>query len=82
MTSDEIKTIESIAFALADGAKVIFPVAAPMISIIEDLVSAANLAGVVPTMISKEEQSAIAAGIAAGQASAVTSVKAHSNAAK
>lgn len=72
----KLEQVQSIAFALADGAAVVFPVAAPLIAGIEAIILAAEQAGIAPHELSAEQAQAIAAGMAAARASAVTSFKA------
>src|ERR1043165_7652090 len=71
------RLIQNMVFTLADGAAVIFPVSLPFIKIAEDAIKALEGAGISPTVISKEQAGAMAAGMAAARASAVVSYKAH-----
>lgn len=72
MTKEQIEKVVNVAFDLADGTKVIFPVIAPFVSAIESIVKAAMNHGVEPVVITPEQQAAIAAGMAAAKSSAVT----------
>ena len=72
MTRNKINQVQSIAFMLADGSAVAFPIIAPFVSAIEAIILAAENHGVVPVEMSVEQRNAIAAGMAAAKSSAVT----------
>ena len=67
--------IEGIALKLADGATVLFPEAAPFVAVLEMLLDVADEYGIVPHELSVGQAQAIAAGMAAARASAVTSYR-------
>lgn len=73
----KLEQVESIVFLLADGAAVAFPAIGPFVAIAEKLLEAADQHGVVPVEISAAQRDAIAAGMAAARASAVTTDRAH-----
>lgn len=59
------------------GAAIVFPVAAPFVAGIEAIIKAAEDIGIVPHELPAEQAQAIAAGMAAARASAVTGFRAH-----
>jgi len=67
--------IEGFALKLADGATVLFPEVAPFVAVLEMLLDVANEYGIVPHELPTEQAQAIAAGMAAARASAVTSYR-------
>lgn len=69
----DAKKVQRVVFALADGAAVVFPVAAPFVAIVEQFILAAEAAGLVAEEMSPEQATAMLAGMAAARASAVTS---------
>ena len=79
MTFDDAKKVQSIVFALADGASMVFPVAAPFVRFVEEMILHAEQNGITPLEISTEQQAAIAAGMAAARSSSVTEHMAHSS---
>ncbi len=74
MTVDDI---EGFALKLANGATVLFPEAKPFIAVLEMLLDVADEYGIIPHELPSEQAEAIAAGMAAARASAVTSFQAH-----
>ncbi len=74
MTVDDI---EGFALKLADGATVLFPEVKPFVAVLEMLLDVADEYGIIPHELSVEQGQAIAAGMAAARASAVTSYRAH-----
>ena len=79
MTRDQLDSIQSVAFGLADGVAVVFPVSPPFVAAIEAIVKAAEDHGIVPYEMSAEQAAAIAAGMAAHDASKLTEFKARRN---
>jgi len=77
MTKEQLESIESIVFKLADGAAVVYPAIGPFVAILEKLLDVANEHGIVPVELSVEQRASIAAGMAAAKASAVMSYRAH-----
>ena len=69
--------VQNMAFSLADGIAVVYPVSLPFIKIAEAAIRALDLAGIQPTVISTEQATAIQAGMAAARASAVVAYRAH-----
>jgi len=67
----DAKTVQSIIFALADGAAVLFPVAAVEIKLIEAAIKAAEGTGVTPLPVDAAQIASQAYGAAARAASAV-----------
>ena len=74
MTNEQIEAIESITLSLAGGVAVIYPPAAPIVAILRYWMHAGIDFGT-PYELSAEHAGAIAAGLAAAKASAVTSYK-------
>jgi hypothetical protein len=74
MTKERLESIQKIAFFMADGTAVFLPVIAPFVKSFESIFLAAVNHGVIPVEVSQEQLNSIGAGVAAGQASAVTSV--------
>lgn len=72
MTKDQIDSIKAIAFTLADGVAIVFPVTASVVAIVEKAVNLLEDAGLAPHELTPEQATAVAAGIAAVRASAVT----------
>lgn len=78
MTKDQLDSVKSIAFTLADGVAVVFPIAAPAIKIVEDVINTLETAGLASVVMTEEQATAIAAGMAAAKAAAVQEyVRAH-----
>jgi hypothetical protein len=69
----KVDQIKSVAFLLADGAAVAFPAIGPFVAIAEKLIEEADRLGIVPHELSAEQVAAIASGMAAARASAITS---------
>ncbi len=69
-------TIRYVTLVL-DGAAVVLPVIAPFVNILERLVEVAQEHGVIMTELPAAQAEAMAAGMAAARASAVTSFQAH-----
>ncbi len=68
--------IKSIALLLADGAAVAFPAIGPFVAIAGKLLDEADRLGIIPHELSVEQAGAIAAGMAAHDASLLTSDRA------
>jgi len=69
--------IEGVALKLANGATVLFPGARPFVAVLEMLLEVADEYGIFPHELPAEQAQAIAAGMAAARASAVTSYREH-----
>jgi hypothetical protein len=70
--------VESVVLTVAKGVALVFPASAPLVGALSALLGALDAAGVIPeatTAVNVEQVRAQAAGMAAAQASAVTSVK-------
>jgi len=76
MTSEQLSTVEGIVVTLANGAAYLYPPAAPLVTAIRMLLEAAEEHGILPTEVPSEQLAAIAAGMAAARASAITSDRA------
>jgi len=78
MTNEQIEAIESITLSLAGGVAVIYPPSAPVVALVKGVLSFWHESGIqlgTPYELSAEQAAAIAAGLAAAKASAVTSYK-------
>lgn len=71
----DAKTVKSIVFTAADGIAYVYPVAAPLVAVIEKIVNLLDDSGAFPQVLSAEQQTAMIAGMAAARASAVTSYR-------
>jgi len=71
----DAKTVKSIVFTAADGIAYVYPVAAPLVAVIEKIVNLLDDSGAFPQVLSEEQQTAMIAGMAAARASAVTSYR-------
>ncbi len=60
-----------------EGAAVVLPVISPFVTILENLIEVAEEHGIIMTELPAEQVAAMAAGMAAARASAVTSFQAH-----
>lgn len=78
MTNEQIEAIESITLSLAGGVAVIYPPSALFVTLIKSALQYWKHIGTdvgTPHELSAEQAGAIAAGLAAAKASAVTSYK-------
>jgi len=69
----DAKQIKSIVFTAADGIAYVYPVAAPLVAVIEKIVNLLDDSGEFPQVLSAEQQTAMISGMAAARSSAVTS---------
>lgn len=72
----KLEDVESVVLTLAGGVALVYPPAAPIVAALKALVEAAQEHGITPHELSVEQSGAIAAGMAAARASAVTSDRA------
>jgi hypothetical protein len=76
MTNEQLSTVEGIVVTLANGVAYFYPPAAPLVTAIRGLIEAAEEHGIIPTELPDGQLAAIAAGMAAARASAITSDRA------
>jgi len=72
MTFD-VAQVEGIALKLLDGTAKVFPVTAPIVVLIEEILAVADEYGIIPHELPADQVQAMAAGLAALRASAITS---------
>lgn len=74
----DVHEVESVVLTVSKGVALVFPATAPLVGALSALLGALDAAGVIPeatTAVNVDQIRAQAAGIAAAQASAVTSSK-------
>jgi len=76
MTHDQLAAIEGIIVTTAKGVSYFYPPATPLVTAIRGLIEAAEEHGIIPTELPEGQLAAIAAGMAAARASAITSDRA------
>jgi len=72
----DVKQVEGFAVKLLDGTAKVFPVTAPIVVLIEGILELADEYGIIPHELPAEQVAAMAAGLAALRASAITSDRA------
>lgn len=72
----DAEQVEGIALQLLDGTAKVFPVTAPFVVLIKEILEVADEYGIIPHELPAAQVAAMAAGMAAARASAVTSYRA------
>lgn len=76
MTSGQLAALEAIVIVTKEGVAIAYPPAAPLVALLAQFVDEAAKRGITPAELSIEQVTAIAAGMAAARASAVTEYQA------